>query len=98
MNLSYLENPTYQLAPSRSTLSAIDQTLAEVITEAHTRRFSVSGDFARRNAAQVAMASSLGLITTKINSNVFGRDWLPTAFGLTMLAQMEANSPESACE
>lgn len=58
--------------------------LDEVITEAFSRGISVQSDFARGNAAYVAAAASLGLITSRSGSE-FGRVWRVTVKGLEYL-------------
>lgn len=63
----------------------IDQKLFDVVLEAFTRSFSVQSDFARANASYVAMAASLGLISTKVHNNIFSSEWRPTVKGLTWL-------------
>lgn len=75
-------------------LTAIENKLVDVILEARTKRFSVSGDFARANAAYVAMAASQQLITTKIHADVYGREWVPTVLGLRFLSEIELGEDE----
>lgn len=75
-------------------LSAVDNGLVDILLEAQTKHFSVSGDFARKHAPMVGMAASMGLITTKVHQNIFGRDWLPTAFGLRFLSEVELEDGE----
>lgn len=68
-----------------SNRTLIDQKLFDVTLEAFKRSFSVQSDFARANAPYVAMAASLGLISTKVHNNVFSSEWRPTVKGLTWL-------------
>ena len=75
-------------------LSAIEDGLVDVILEAQTKRLTVSSDFARQNAAMVGMAASMGLITTKIHMNVFGRYWTPTVLGLRLLNEVELDGDD----
>jgi hypothetical protein len=63
----------------------IDQKLFDIVLEAFTRSFTVQSDFARANAPYVAMAASLGLISTKVHNNIFSSEWRPTVKGLTWL-------------
>jgi hypothetical protein len=49
----------------------------------------VSSDFSRRHAELVAVAASLQLITTRVNSQVFSRDWQITAKGLRWLNEVK---------
>lgn len=65
--------------------SSIDKRLFIVVLEAYKRSFSVQSDYARAEAELVAMAASLGLISTKVHNNVYSRDWRPTARGLLWL-------------
>ena len=65
--------------------SSIDIRLFTVVLEAYKRSFSVQSDYARAEAELVAMAASLGLISTKVHNNVYSRDWRPTARGLLWL-------------
>lgn len=67
--------------------SSIDKRLFAVVLEAYKRSFSVQSDYARAEAELVAMAASMGLISTKVHNNVFSRDWRPTARGLIWLEQ-----------
>ena len=76
-------------------LSVIEDGLVDVVLEAQTKRLSVSSDFARQHAAMVGMAASMGLITTKIHLNVFGRHWTPTVLGLRMLNEVELNGDDA---
>ena len=46
---------------------------------------SVQSNLARSDADLVAMAASMGLITTQISSHEFGRDWRITNRGLLLL-------------
>ena len=71
--------------------SLIDTNLARIVIEAHRHGFSVQSDFARRNADYVGMASSMGLVSTRIVGNAFGRMWRPTVDGLTFLQAIEVS-------
>lgn len=46
---------------------------------------AIQSNTARRDADLVAMAASMGLITTEITPHTFGRDWRITNKGLTLL-------------
>jgi hypothetical protein len=46
---------------------------------------AIQSNTARRDADLVAMAASLGLITTQITPHTFGRDWRITGKGLLLL-------------
>ena len=46
-------------------------------------------DFAQRNMAQVAMASSRSLITTQVDKTEFGRIWRITNKGLRWLNEQK---------
>jgi hypothetical protein len=56
-----------------------------VLDEAYRHSFTVQSGFARTNAELVAAAASLQLITTRVNRDVFSRDWQITAKGLRWL-------------
>lgn len=51
--------------------------------------FTVQSNSARDNAELVAMAASLQLITTRVNSTVFSREWQVTTKGLMWLNEMK---------
>ena len=59
--------------------------LRRVVDEAWTRGFTVLNNFARAHMAEVAMAASLGLITTKVDKSTYGRVWRITSKGLRWL-------------
>jgi len=69
--------------------SSIDSNLARIVIEAHQHGFSVQSDFARRNAGYVAMAASMGLVSTRIVGNAFGRMWRPTVEGMAFLQAID---------
>ena len=57
-------------------------TLSNVLWKAWREGFSTKSDFARKMANEVAVAASLGLISTKISGNKFGTKWHITKQGL----------------
>lgn len=61
------------------------KSITKVLNEAWDGGFSVSGDFARSNAATVAYLACTGSITTNITSNVYGKRWLITPKGIEEL-------------
>lgn len=63
-------------------ITSLDKALGEVVLEAYRRGFSTKSDYCREHTDYVAMAASLGLITTKVYGNVFSREWRPTVKGL----------------
>ncbi len=67
-------------------ITSIDKRLTQVILEAHKRGFSVKSDYARSMADFVAMATSMGLISTRVYGNVFSREYHPTMKGLGYLS------------
>ena len=75
-------------------LTAIDNKLCDVILEAHKRGFTVQSDFARTYADYVAMAASMGLISTRVHSNVYSREWRPTVFGLRWLNEIDLDGED----
>lgn len=66
-------------------LRSIDKRLGAVILETYRRGFTVQSDYSRANADFIAMAASLGLVSTRVYGNVFSREWRPTVKGLTWL-------------
>lgn len=80
---------TYTPAPPVPQLHSYDDGLLSVISEAHRRGYSVSSNYARENAGYVAMAASLGMLTTKVMQNVYSREWRPTILGLSLLNESE---------
>jgi hypothetical protein len=64
-------------------------TLTEILLRAWKTPFRTKSDFAREYAELIAMAASDGLITTKIATGMYGRDWLITAKGLEKLRIMK---------
>lgn len=67
----------------------MDTGLLEVVQEAHRYGFTCKSDFARRQAAYVAMAASLQLISTKVTNGIYSLEWRPTVQGLMFLNEME---------
>lgn len=63
----------------------IDGCLKQVLHTTWTCQVTTKSDFARENADYIAMAASMGLISTRIMSNVYGRQWQVTAKGLDAL-------------
>jgi hypothetical protein len=51
----------------------------------YVKPLAIQSNTARRDADLVAMAASLGLITTQITPHTFGRDWRITGKGLLLL-------------
>jgi len=66
-------------------VSTTDKRLSDVILEAYRRRFTVQSDYSRSNAEYIAMAASIGLISTRLYGNVYSREWRPTVKGLLWL-------------
>lgn len=58
-----------------------------VLRRAWLQGFRTKSDFARLHADEVAIAASLGLITTKIGAHRFDRNWHITRKGLTFLGE-----------
>lgn len=81
-------------------VSLLDKKLASVVLEAHKSTYSVQSDFARKEAELVAMAASLGLITTRVHRNIFSRHWRTTVKGLMFLEthEMLTEDPEEILE
>ena len=58
-----------------------------LLQQVYLKPLAVQGDLARREAATVAMAASMGLISTQIDPHTFGRDWRITNKGLLLLKE-----------
>lgn len=56
-----------------------------VVFEAHVQTLAVQSNFAREHAGDVAMAASMGLISTRVMTGIYCRSWLPTSEGLKFL-------------
>jgi hypothetical protein len=59
--------------------------LKRLLHQVYIKPMAIQSNVARRDAALVAMAASMGLITTQISSHQFGRDWRITNRGLLLL-------------
>jgi uncharacterized tellurite resistance protein B-like protein len=59
--------------------------LRRIVEEAWRTGFTVMSDIAQAHMAEVAMAASLNLITTRIDKDQFGRVWRITTKGLRWL-------------
>lgn len=59
--------------------------LRDLLKAVYHEPLAIQGDRARKDAALVAMAASLQLITTKIGPAEFSRTWRITAKGLIWL-------------
>jgi hypothetical protein len=70
-------------------LRTFDQGLAVVIIEAHRFGFSVKSNFAREHADYIAMAASMGLVSTRVFANIYSREWRPTVDGLKFLQTID---------
>jgi hypothetical protein len=64
--------------------------LRRVVQEAWESGFTIMSDFAQRYMAEVAMAASLNLITTRLNKDQFSRVWRITNKGLRWLNEEKA--------
>lgn len=63
----------------------IDSYLKQVLHTVWTCEVTTKSDFARENADYIAMAASMGLISTRIMTDVYGRNWQVTSKGLDAL-------------
>lgn len=66
-------------------MTPTDKNLRAVLEKAWRGGFTTKSDFARRFANQVAVAASLGYITTQVRGFSFGSTWLITKDGLSIL-------------
>ncbi len=63
--------------------------MLRVLRRAWRSPFTLQCDFARQNAAHVAMAACKGFITTRLGGGVYGREWLISATGLRYINESE---------
>lgn len=63
----------------------IDDKLYTVLKDIWQYQVTTKSDFAREFADFIAMAASMGLISTRITETVYGRQWQITARGLVAL-------------
>ena len=63
------------------TVPIIEHKLLALLDHAWQDSFTIMSDYAQRNMELVAMAASLQLITTRVNRDVFSRNWQITAKG-----------------
>jgi len=63
--------------------------LKHLLHQVYIKPMAIQSNVARRDAALVAMAASMGLITTQISSLQFGREWRVTNKGLLLLNEEE---------
>lgn len=59
--------------------------LYQTLYRTFTSPYSVSSDFARAKSQEVAALASLGLITTKVGKQSYGRIWRITEEGIETL-------------
>lgn len=63
--------------------------LDEVLRRAWLTGFKTKSNFARLRANEIAIAASLGMISTKIGKEQFDRTWHITRKGLSLLGDEE---------
>lgn len=66
-------------------LATTGKKLTEVLAQAWHAPFTTKSDFARANADVIGMAASDGMITTRIATGLYGRDWRITEAGIRHL-------------
>jgi hypothetical protein len=59
--------------------------MKDLLQRIYIKPLAIQSDTARRQADTLAMAASLGLITTQISPYEFGREWRITNRGLLLL-------------
>src|SRR4051812_7881015 len=81
--------PISSPAPSQGTTrkGVLGPTLTRVVEKVWKQTPSTKSDFAKAEADWIAVAASMGLITTMTGPDRFGRKWLVTPLGLTALFQ-----------
>jgi hypothetical protein len=67
----------------------MNKSIDPVLRKAWLHGFRTKSDFARLHADEVAIAASLGLITTKIGSQRFDRNWHITRKGMGYLGEVD---------
>jgi hypothetical protein len=78
------------LEGDRRTLPEADhQELREAVERCWRYGISVGGRYSRSHATVVAMAASLGLISTQQDKNTFSHIWRVTGKGLRYLTEMK---------
>ena len=65
----------------RTLTDTVERKLIALLDHAWQDSFTIMSDYAQRNMELVAMAASLQLITTRVNRDVFSRNWQITAKG-----------------
>jgi hypothetical protein len=60
-----------------------------VLDRAWRNPFTVKSDFAREGALHVAIAASEGFISTKIDTESWGRRWLISEVGMEVKAEID---------
>jgi hypothetical protein len=75
-------------------MASIDELLVDVVSRAYEDGFATSSNFAREKASEIAMAASMGFLTTRIATNVYGRIWRPTINGMRFLNERELELAE----
>jgi hypothetical protein len=59
----------------------------DVLHRAWRKPFSTKSDFARLFADEVAVLASEGMITTKIATGIYQREWIITPLGIVYVTQ-----------
>jgi hypothetical protein len=62
-----------------------NQSLYEVLWYAYLKTFSISSDYARYKAQEIAALASMGLISTRCGPRKYGRTWRVTEEGIETL-------------
>lgn len=76
----------------------IEHDVAPILFKAWQTGFTVSSDFARKEAGLVAMAASAQLITTRVAEGLYQSMWLITAKGIRLLNELELIDDEEDAE
>lgn len=63
----------------------IDALLLETLRTVWQYNVTTKSDFAREYADYIAMAASMGFISTRITESIYGRQWQITSRGLVAL-------------
>lgn len=90
MNPKRHEGHPNRVSPRVAAVPDVPEEAWDVVERAWTRPFSISSDFARANAIAVAIAASLGWITTiTLDGRNFSRSWHVTVSGTLALQHKE---------
>jgi hypothetical protein len=62
-----------------------EKALLAVLNRIYRAPIALKGDYSRKFTREIAMAASLGLVTTRVIGNTFGNHWRVTGKGLRLI-------------